>query len=73
MFTITMLFKPLCAKLIASEWTSLAGVDYDFSVTGIDCDFEDGDWKPLDARLQDAIAGLRADALHEFLKETPYF
>jgi hypothetical protein len=73
MFTITMLFKPQCAKLIAAEWTSLAGIDYDLSVTGIDCDFEDGERKPLDARLQKAIAGCRADALHEFLKETPYF
>jgi len=73
MFTITTMFKPSTVKFITSKWTSLAGLDYDFSIIDIDYDGEENEAGRLDPQLRELIAGARADALHEFLKETPHF
>jgi hypothetical protein len=68
MFTIATMFKPSTVKFITSKWTTLAGVDYDFSIIDIDDGEENGNPK-----LREAIAGARAEALHELLKETTHF
>ena len=73
MFTITTMFKPSAVKFITSQWTSLAGFDYDLSIIDIDYDGEENEAERHDPKLREVIAGFRADALHELLKETPHF
>jgi len=73
MFTITILFKPVAAKFIVSRGAPLAGLDGDVTVVDIDDDEEDNAGIPVDPQLREIIAGARAEAMHEFLKETPHF
>lgn len=73
MFTITTMFKPATVKFITSEWTSFAGLDDDVAIVDLNYDFEENEGLPIDPELRGIIAGTRADALHEFLKETHHF
>jgi len=73
MFAITTMFKPAAIKFITSKWTTLADFDYDVSIVNIDYDGEENEGMSIDPQFREMIAGAHAEALHEFLKETPHF
>jgi hypothetical protein len=73
MFAITTMFKPAAIKFITSKWSSLAGLDCDVSIVDIDYDSEENAGMSIVPQFREMIAGADAEALHEFLKETPHF
>lgn len=72
MFTIATMFKPTAAKFVATERAFFSSFDEEVAIVDID-DIEENDGLPIDTELRRIMAGARADALYEFLKEIPHF
>lgn len=72
MFTITTRLKPASTKFMISETAFFAGFDEEVAIVDFD-DIEESGGRPIDPELRGIMAGARADALYEFLKETSHF
>lgn len=73
MYNIITMFKPAAIKFITSRWPPLAGLDGDVTVVDLAYDDEENAGVPVDPQRRELIADARAEAMHEFLKETPHF